>query len=75
MKGLQGSYKINDYKIALKRIDYLLDLGTSRKYGELELLEESLKVKSGEKIFIDKTGVEKVVYEIVLEGKLGSESF
>ncbi len=75
MKGLQGSYKINDYKVALKRIDYLLDLGTSRKYGELELLEESLKVKSGEKIFIDKTGVEKVVYEIVLEGKLGSESF
>jgi class 3 adenylate cyclase len=75
MKGLQGSYKINDYKIALKRIDYLLDLGTSRKYGELELLEESLKVKSGEKIFIDKTGVEKVVYEIVLEEKLGGESF
>ncbi len=75
MKGLQGSYKINDYKVALKRIDYLLDLGTSRKYGELELLEESLKVKSGEKIFIDKTGVEKVVYEIVLEEKLGSESF
>jgi class 3 adenylate cyclase len=75
MKGLQGSYKINDYKIALKRIDYLLDLGTSRKYGELDLLEESLKIKSGEKIFIDKTGVEKVIYEVVLEERLGSESF
>lgn len=75
MKGLHGGYKINDYKVALKRIDYLLDVGESRKVGEVEVLEESLKIKTGGKFLIDKTGVEKVAYEVLLKERLGSEPF
>ena len=67
MRGLRGDYKISDYKVSLKRIDFLLDEGGTHSGGEIELSEESLKVKKSEKFFGNKVGVEKVVYEVILE--------
>jgi len=67
MRGLHGDYKISDYKVSLKKIDFLLDAGGTHSGGEIELSEESLKIKKSEKFFGNKASVEKVVYEVILE--------
>ncbi len=67
MRGLQGDYKINDYKISLKRIDYLINPQKSNRGVAVEVLEGSVKIKQGEKFIDEKLGVEKVTYEVILE--------
>ncbi len=65
MKGLGGDYKISDYKVSLKRIDSLL--GTGEFPGEVAVSSESVRVKRSDKFYDAKSGIERVIYEVIPE--------
>ncbi len=63
MKGLSGSYLINEHKVALKRIDYLLD--GEADLNPIEITEESVGVKKGARFFDSKVKEQRVLYEVI----------
>ncbi|MEJ2568094.1 MAG: hypothetical protein P8Z50_04385, partial [candidate division WOR-3 bacterium] len=65
MKGLSGSYLVSEYKVALQRIDYLLD--ESGKERKVEVPGESIEVKKGIHFFDSKVREERVLYEVIPE--------
>ena len=65
MKGLSGSYIISEHKVALQRIEYLLEEGGGEK--KVEILEESINVKKGIRFFDSKVKEERVLYEVIPE--------
>ena len=67
MKGLSGTYVIKDHEVSLQRIEYLLDdIGKKEK---LEVPGESVSVKKGIKFFDGKVREERVLYEVMPEGR------
>ncbi|MEJ2354990.1 MAG: hypothetical protein P8Y62_03710 [candidate division WOR-3 bacterium] len=65
MKGLSGSYFMSEYKVALQRIDYLLDEGGKER--KVEVPDESVGVKKGIHFFDSKVREERVLYEVIPE--------
>jgi hypothetical protein len=65
MKGLSGSYVISDHKVALRRIDYLLDERDGEK--KVEIPGESVNIKKGIHFFDSKVREERVLYEVIPE--------
>ena len=63
MKGLSGSYLIDEHKVALKRIDYLLD--GEADLNPIEISEESVGVKKGARFFDSKVKEQRVLYEVI----------
>jgi len=63
MKGLSGAYIINEHKVALKRIDYLLDSDTDLR--SVDIPEEAVDVKKGMKFFDNKVKEQRALYEVI----------
>jgi class 3 adenylate cyclase len=63
MKGLSGNYLVNEHKVALKRIDYLLD--GEADLNPVEVPEESVGVKKGARFFDSKIKEQRVLYEVI----------
>jgi len=65
MKGLTGNYRINDYNLSLKRIDYLTHVDENNL--GLDIPGKSLKLKRREAFYDYKIGAERAVYEVIPE--------
>ena len=65
MKGLSGSYIVSEHKVALQRIDYLLEEGGNE--SKVEVPGESVGVKKGIHFFDSKVREERVLYEVIPE--------
>ncbi|MEO0293715.1 MAG: hypothetical protein ABIN61_05785 [candidate division WOR-3 bacterium] len=63
MKGIPGGYFIDAYKVALKRIDYLLD--EKGNVGKVEVPEASIGIRKERPFYDTKTMEERVLYEII----------
>jgi class 3 adenylate cyclase len=63
MKGLSGNYLVNEHKVALKRIDYLLD--GEADLNPVDVPEESVSVKKGARFFDSKVKEQRVLYEVI----------
>lgn len=69
MKGLCGHYNIGRSRVALERISYLANGEGESAKNELEVAEESLKVRKHKKLYDSKVGIERVVYEVLLQDR------
>ncbi len=65
MKGLSGNYIINEHKLALQRIDYLL--GSKNSKDEVNIPEERVSLKKGVRFFDSKLSEERILYEVIPE--------
>ena len=62
-KGLSGNYLVNEHKVALKRIDYLLE--GEANLNPVDIPEESVSVKKGVEFFDSKVKEQRVLYEVI----------